>query len=251
MTDFWHKKAVLSIAGAKIQKFEAESKLFPVECWKIVCKWLIYRNVSICVFASDYKSRLLNRFLMFEKAVIFGHGHFRSFLKNDSVILVYSIYKYIFILYYRGRFAPPKRKWPKMTVTENDRIRLLKVIRKEAMGDCNMMIITKLAYVVVSACTMFCIVGTAHILLLSTPVFLLFLRESWQNRLRNSSFYPFHPAFSPSYICLLRRWKVPSEPLFLALRAFFSSFLCKNQSSLSCHFCLGNVIFCWQWRLAI
>ena len=49
-----------------------------------------------------------------------------------------------------------------MTVTENDRIRLLKVIRKEAMGDCNMMIIIKLAYVVVSACTMFCIVGTAH-----------------------------------------------------------------------------------------
>ena len=223
MTDFWHKKAVLSIAGAKIQKIEAESKLFPVLCWKIVCKWLIYRNVSICVFASDYKSRLLNRFLMFEKAVIFGHGHFRSFLKNDSVILVYSIYKYIFILYYRGRFAPPKRKWPKMTVTENDRIRLLKVIRKEAMGDCNMMIITKLAYVVVSACTMFCIVGTARIPLLSTPVFLLFLRESWQNRLRNSSFYPFHPAFSPSYICLLRRWKVPSESLFLALKSIFSS----------------------------
>ena len=36
-----------------------------------------------------------------------------------------------------------------MTVTENDRIRLLKVIQKEAMDDCNMMIITKLTYVVV------------------------------------------------------------------------------------------------------
>ena len=116
---------------------------------------------------------------------------------------------------------PRKRKWPKMTVTENDRIRLLKVIRKEAMDDCNMMIISKLAYVIVSACTMFCIVGTAHIPLLSTPVFLLFLRESWQNRSRNSSFYPFHPTFSPSYICLLRRWKVPSEPLFLASRGVF------------------------------
>ena len=65
-----------------------------------------------------------------------------------------------------------------MTVTENDRIRLLKVIQKETVDDCNMMIISKLAYVVVSACTMFCIVGTAHIPLLSTPVFLLFLRES-------------------------------------------------------------------------
>ena len=64
-----------------------------------------------------------------------------------------------------------------MTVTENDRIRLLKVIQKETVDDCNMMIISKLAYVVVSACTMFCIVGTAHIPLLSTPSFLaLFTR---------------------------------------------------------------------------
>ena len=116
---------------------------------------------------------------------------------------------------------PRKRKWPKMTVTENDRIRLLKIIRKETVDSRNIMIISKLAYVVVSACTMFCIVGTAHIPLLSTPVFLLFLRESWQNISRNSSFYPFHPTFSLSYICLLRRWKVPSEPLFLALKSIF------------------------------
>ena len=65
-----------------------------------------------------------------------------------------------------------------MTVTENDRIRLLKVIRKEAMNDCNMMIVSKLAYAVVSACTMFCIVGTAHIPLRSTQAFLAVLRES-------------------------------------------------------------------------
>ena len=116
---------------------------------------------------------------------------------------------------------PRKRKWPKMTVTENDRIRLLKVIRKETMDDCNMMIISKLSYVVVSACTMFCIVGTAHIPLLSTPVFLLFLRESWQNISRNSLFYPFHSAFNHSYFCFLKGWKVPSEPLFLASRGVF------------------------------
>ena len=75
MTDFWHKKTVLSIAGAKIQKFEAESKLFPVECWEIVRKQLMCRGISVFGFASDCKSRLLNRFLIFEKAVIFGHGH--------------------------------------------------------------------------------------------------------------------------------------------------------------------------------
>ena len=151
---------------------------------------------------------------------IWKSGHFRSrsfsvIFKNDSVILLYSIYKYIFILYYRGRFAPPKRKWPKMTVTENDRIRLLKVIRKEAMDDCNMVIITKLAYVVVSACTMFCIVGTAHILLLYTPVFLLFLRESWQNRSRNSSFSLFHSAFYPLLF-------LPSEGVKSVIRTTFS-----------------------------
>ena len=118
---------------------------------------------------------------------------------------------------------PRKRKWPKMTVTENDRIRLLKVIRKEAVDGRNIMIISKLVCVVVSACTMFCIVGTAHIPLLSTPVFLLFLRESWQNISRNSSFYPFHPTFSPSYFCLLKGWKVLSEPLFLASKSIFRS----------------------------
>ena len=117
-----------------------------------------------------------------------------------------------------------------MTVTENDRIRLLKVIRKEAVDGRNIMIISKLAYVVVSACTMFCIVGTAHIPLLSTPVFLLFLRESWQNISRNSSFYPFHPTFSLSYICLLRRWKVPSEPLFLAFKSIFRSLRSRSLS---------------------
>ena len=157
---------------------------------------------------------------------IWKSGHFRSrsfsvIFKNDLVIWVYSIYKYYLYNTIGEICAPRKRKWPKMTVTENDRIGLLKVIQKEIVGDCNMMIISKLAYAVVSACTMFCIVGTAHIPLLSTPVFLLFLRESWQNISRNSSFYPFHPTFSLSYICLLRRWKVPSEPLFLALKSIF------------------------------
>lgn len=65
-----------------------------------------------------------------------------------------------------------------MTVTENDRIRLLIVIREEEIDDCNIMVISKLAYIIVSTCTMFCIVETAHIHLLSTPVFLAFLLES-------------------------------------------------------------------------
>ena len=166
------------------------------------------------VFASDCKSRLWKSFFDVWKAVIFGHGHFRSFskmIRSFGSIVYINIYLYNT---YRGDLRPRKRKWPKMTVTENDRIRLLNVIRKEAIGDCNVMVISKLAYVVASACTMFCIVGTAHIPLLSTPVFLLFLRESWQNISRNSLFYPFHSAFNHSYFCLLKGWKVPSVPLF-------------------------------------
>ena len=65
-----------------------------------------------------------------------------------------------------------------MTVTDNDRIRLLIVIREEEMDDCNIMVISKLAYIIVSTCTMFCIVGTAHIHLRSTQAFLAVLRES-------------------------------------------------------------------------
>ncbi len=38
-----------------------------------------------------------------QKAVISGHGHFRSFSFSTSVILIYSI---IFILYYRGDLRP-------------------------------------------------------------------------------------------------------------------------------------------------
>ena len=65
-----------------------------------------------------------------------------------------------------------------MTVTENDRIGLLKVIRKEVMCACKVMLISKLVCIDAPAYTIFCIVETAHIPLLSIPVFLLFLRES-------------------------------------------------------------------------
>ena len=150
----------------------------------------ICMDISICVFCIWLQKPPLESFFDVWKAVIFGHGHFRSFskmIRSFGSIVYINIYLYNT---YRGDLRPRKRKWPKMTVTENDRIRLLKVIRKEAMCDCNMMIITKLAYVVVSACTMFCIVGTAHIPLLSTPVFLLFLWEFWQNISRNSLFLP-------------------------------------------------------------
>ena len=132
------------------------------------------RCISVFGFCIWLQKLPLESFFDLWKAVIFGHGHFRSFskmIRSFGSIVYINIYLYNTI----GEIcAPRKRKWPKMTVTENDRIRLLKVIRKEAVGDCNMMIISELACAVFSVCTMFCIVGTAHIPLLSTPVFLLF-----------------------------------------------------------------------------
>ena len=52
-------------------------------------------------------------------------------------------------------------------------------------------------------------------------LFLLFYENLDKNISRNSLFYPFLSAFYPSYFCLLKGWKVPSEPLFLASRGVF------------------------------
>lgn len=193
------------------------------------------------IFTSDCKRRLLNHFWCLES----GHFRSRSFsviFKNDSVIWFYSIYKYIFILYYRGRFAPRKRKWPKMTVTDNDRIRLLKVIREEEVCVSNVMVISRLTGIVVPPGIMLCIVKQ-HISLFALSQFSCSFCENldkiYQKLSLESVFSSFHSAFSPSYFCLLKGWKVPSEPLFLASRGVFLLLsLQKNNSAFL-------VIFAW------
>ena len=110
-----------------------------------------------------------------------------------------------------------------MTLTLNDTIELLKAILKECGIDCIVLIISLIVVDWTVSFPSFNVIKNAHIPLLSTPVFLLFLRESWQNISRNSLFYPFHSAFYPSCFCLLRGWKVPSEPLFLASKSIFRS----------------------------
>ena len=104
---------------------------------------------------------------------------------------------------------------------QNDRIRLLKVIQKRMIFVRKIMIVNEIVSVVLSPSIVLYTPKTVYVPLLSTQIFLLFLRESWQNISRNSSFSPFHSAFYPSYFCLLRRWKVPSEPLFLAFKSIF------------------------------
>ena len=64
-----------------------------------------------------------------------------------------------------------------MTVTENDRIGLLKAIRKEEVCICSMVVISKLVGVVVPSGAMLYSVETVRVLLCSIQFFLLFLRE--------------------------------------------------------------------------
>ena len=111
-------------------------------------------------------------------------------------------------------------------MTENDRDRKWPDQASESYSErmmfaCKIVIVSGIVCAVLLQSTMLCTAKTVHIPLRSIQVFLLFLRESWQNISRNSSFSPFHSAFYPSYFCLLRRWKVPSEPLFLASRGVF------------------------------
>ena len=227
MTDFWHKKTVLSIAGAKIQKFEAESKLFPVECWKICCKWLICSDISICVFCIWLQKPPLESFFDIWKS---GHFRSRSFsviFKNDSVIMLYSIYK-LFILYYKGRFAPPKRKWPKMTVTDNDRIRLLKVIRKRIGLACKVMIISLIVAFFTGLVLTFNTMNTHRIPFALSQFSCSFYENLDKIYQGIPCFTPFILPFTPLVFAFWGAEKCHRSHFFLLLRAFFSSFLCKK-----------------------
>ena len=141
-----------------------------------------------------------------------------------------------------------------MTLNLNDTIELLKAILEECGVDCIVLIISLIVAGWTVSFSSFNAIKTHRISFALSSFWCSFyenLDKIYQEIPCKSSFFPLSFCHSPSYFCLLRGWKVLSEPLFLALRAFFSFFLWKKQSSLSSHFSLENVIFCWQWRLAI
>ena len=141
-----------------------------------------------------------------------------------------------------------------MTLTLNDTIVLLKAILEECSIECIVLIISLIVVDWTVLFPSFNAIKTHRIsfdLSQFSCSFYENLDKIYQEIPCKSSFSPFHSAFSPSYFCLLRGWKVPSEPLFLALRAFSPPFSAKKQSGLSSHFSLSNVIFCWQLRLTI
>ena len=122
-----------------------------------------------------------------------------------------------------------------MTVTDNGRIWLLKVIRKEAMCDCNMMIITKLAYVVVLVFFLFCFVFFFHITFLWRSFGLyhvLFCRNSTYSSSLDPSFLALFTRILTKYIkkflvfplsfCLLPLLFLPSEEVKSAIGTTFS-----------------------------
>ena len=134
------------------------------------------RNISVFGFCVWLQKPPWESFFDVWKAVIFGHGHFRSFskmIRSFGSIVYINIYLYNT---YRGDLRPRKRKWPKMTVTDNDRIRLLKIIRKRMMFVCKIMIINGIVLCSTSVDTMLCTAKTVHIPLRSIPVFALFMR---------------------------------------------------------------------------
>ena len=82
-TDFRYKRSFLSIAGAKVQQFGVENKFLGYRFFRGVCKCLTdsalqwyFGNQLLHLDWFWRKWRLVTQ--NFRKAVISGHGHFRS-----------------------------------------------------------------------------------------------------------------------------------------------------------------------------
>ena len=94
-TDFRCKRSFLSIAGAKVQQFGVENKFLGYRFFRGVCKCLTdsalqwyFGNQMLHFDWFWRKWRLVTQ--NFRKAVISGHGHFRSF--SFSIFILSSHY---------------------------------------------------------------------------------------------------------------------------------------------------------------
>ena len=111
-----------------------------------------------------------------------------------------------------------------MTLTLNDTIELLKAILKECGIDCIVLIISLIAVYWTVSFPSFNAIKTHRISFALSQFSCCFYENFDKIYQEIPCFTPFYPTFYPSYFYLLKGWKVPSEPLFLLLRAFFSSF---------------------------
>ena len=108
-----------------------------------------------------------------------------------------------------------------MTLTLNDTIEFLKAILEECGIECIVLIINLIVACRTVLVPSFNAIKTHGIAFALPKLFLLFYENLDKNISRNSSFFPFHPTFYPSYFSFLKGWKVPSEPLFLASKGIF------------------------------
>lgn len=138
-----------------------------------------------------------------------------------------------------------------MTLTLNDTIELLKAILEECSIECIVLIISLIVVDWTVLFPSFNAIKTHRISFDLSQFSCSFYENLDKIYQEIPCFSPFILPFTPLILAFWRGEKCHRNHFFLLLRAFFSFFLWKKQSCLSCHFCLGNVIFCWQWSLAI
>lgn len=129
-----------------------------------------------------------------------------------------------------------------MTLTLNDTIELLKAILEECGVDCIVLIISLIVVGWTVSFPSFNAIKTHRISFALSPLSCCFYEnfdKIYQEIPCKSSFFPFSFCLSPSYFCLLKGWKVLSEPLFLASKGIFLLL------SLQKHNPVFLVIFVW------
>ena len=118
-----------------------------------------------------------------------------------------------------------------MTLTLNDTIELLKAILEECGVDCIVLIISLIVVGWTVSFPSFNAIKTHRISFALSPLSCCFYEnfdKIYQEIPCKSSFSPFHSAIPPLIFAFWRGEKCYRNHFFLLLRAFFSSFLCKN-----------------------
>ena len=129
-----------------------------------------------------------------------------------------------------------------MTLTLNDTIELLKAILEECGIDSIVLIISLIVVGWTVSFPSFNAIKTHRISFALSPLSCCFYEnfdKIYQEIPCKSSFFPLSFCLSPSYFCLLKGWKVLSEPLFLASKGIFLLL------SLQKHNPVFLVIFAW------
>ena len=108
-----------------------------------------------------------------------------------------------------------------MTLTLNDTIELLKAILEECGVDCIVLIISLIVAGWTVSFPSFNAIKTHRISFALSPFSCCFYENFDKIYQEIPCFTPFHSPFNPSCFCLLKGWKVLSEPLFLASKGIF------------------------------